>query len=116
MIILGTAKAQAGKEVNNMAVWSIGTWEDVGGPEDGIIVRTGRLYVEAETAEQALAQAQKDGFTTTYKYEEGFEYSRGIPDVRPATPKEIEEYEHWKIVDEEYEQFYGCPAADWEEE
>ena len=78
-----------------MAYWAIKVWEDVGGPEDGIIIHEGYSVYEADTAQEAellaIAAGEKVG-----------------SDIRPATENEIAEYQYIQEQEEEYKRLYGC--------
>lgn len=98
-----------------MAYWSIMCWDDVGGPEDGIIPHHWREVFEANTQEEALADAKRRGFTVCFKYEgEEIGYSRGIPDITPATEDEIAYHKYLQEQEEEFIRLYGCNPYDYQ--
>lgn len=83
----------------NERIWyAVRCWEDVGGPEDGIVPVLYWKILRAPNIFKAYDMAKAQGAIPCYK-DEGAPYyfSRAIPDVRIATKDEVSEHIYYDI-------------------
>lgn len=92
-----------------MTYWSVNCWCDMGDRESGPLIHTYREVIKAETAKQAWESVSNGRYTCN-------ENNVMVPDIRPATELEIDEYEMERREEEEFKAQYGYYPWEWQPE
>lgn len=95
--------------------YTVRCWDDVGGPEDGIVSHYFYQVIKAENIFDAYKRLKAHGFTPCWKVEETYACTRQIPDARLSTPDEVSEYEMEKeqTLDAVAKGYYGGTTPWW---